>query len=447
MARGKKDVIFRMDAETGKAVVKIMQVANAMKSTEKATGKLVRQSKTAKTEMQRFGDDSSRQMRNLATSVVSVGAAIGTVTAMFAKMSQEAQVSVQRMTETATSTWKFVQLAKGDPKLLAELFAMEKTVRRQGVIEPGVSAEIVFTAASSGLLQYSPVFGGLQAAYGDTAALIAATNAVRKAGIGTNVPRIIAQGEVASGKAFAQVPGLMTAAALAGAQMKGIGGTYEEALAGTAIISEIIGAQSAGKSMRQLAMQMGKRRSKLGLTGTDFTADLRKMMAQNWTPEEMATNLGEVRAGAAFTYITGNWEKYIETRENLRGVTGEALQRTLDVEKAIPLLNLERQYRVAQAGEQLAWEARGEYAKKVDILRARRRELHLRRETFAPVRWFEDWMLAMRGWMGEPGPRPMGAFGGGPGFDVNEELERVAENLRKLNEELERSRIGREGVE
>jgi len=349
------NVTFTLDAESAKAVQGFLRVEDRQKALEQRSAQLAQRTGQHHDQAKRGSDDWSRALGGVASSYLSVGAAIGVSMKAFQAMRAEQEKAAADAKQAALGMGALAQLAGGSPQVLRELrFEAQRSMREEGMTSQEAGAlQFALTSAGKGKLRqtYARLYG--------TADPMQMLNAVATLQGAMGVAetggdrQILDKLFMASSGTKTTVQELAAAAAAAGPGGKRIGATDEETLAALAVLSR--GTSSAAESATMLE-SLSTAALKKGLTtGGGFMEIVSQLRGKRMTASQMTKFLGRVEAGNAFQLLAENEASIAELTAQLQAADVAAAAGTGDVTGGI-VASYRREYGAVRRARQVARE-------------------------------------------------------------------------------------------
>ncbi len=297
-----KDVVFHLDADTAKAVMKIMNVASATARAEKGFVKATRQGTKNIQQMESSSDKAVTAVGNMAAQYLSAAAAIGLVTKALAGANEERRKGAELTKEAFPPMARLAQMAGGDPTTYRQLESEAFKSMRQGLTAEQ-AADLQFVLRSAGMGGARGMFAGMAGTVTDIPELARSV-----AGLRAGMPAAGGGREVFNQAMIAQrlstragAPQVLMGATRAADMASKLGISPEELLTLTAITSRTMAPEMAGTALNRL-FTVGIEKGFEG-QGMGFLTGLRE---KGLSAQELRGYLGNVRAARAFGMYQAN---------------------------------------------------------------------------------------------------------------------------------------------
>ncbi len=448
-----KDVVFHMDADTAKAVMKIMNVTAASARMDKGFAKGVRSGSRNIRQVESSSDKAVKALGSMALQYLSVAAAIGIMTRAMAGANEERKKGAELVKEAFRPFARMAEMAGGDPRVYSKLESEAFKSMRQGMVAEQ-AANLQYVLRSGGMERSRGMFAGMAGIVDDIPELARSI-----AGLQASMPAAGTARQVYNQAAIAQqlstkagAPEVLMGASRAAATASQLGISPAQLQTLVAIVSRSMGPERAGTALNTL-FTVGSAKGFEG-RGMEF---LTETLGRGLSAQELQTYIGEKRAARAFgmyavniAHVSGGVARVIAGGMATPG-TGEAARMEAMAE-AHPRVGAMRRLLRARGSEAVSAMTSGEALRAMEWetfrIRATTRGRDLGHSPWD--RWMEQQLLGAAEWAGA-GPewgRPILESRTWPRarekpIDVAPEyIEALKDNTKALRGDVHTSKIG-----
>ena len=348
------DVTFTVDAETAKAVQGFLKVENRQKALQRQQARVDKQSKRTTRSASRGLDQWKGKVAGMIMTYAGLETAVGAMRDVYREVAKARREALEAGEQTATGMGKLAQLTNNPEKLQHMLGESRSSMRQVGMSRREAGA-LQFSLESAGKADKRRLYAELHGIADPQTMLEQVTTIQNALGVEETGGDMAMLGKFfrASGVSKEEVPAIARAAAMVGQGAKGIGGSDEELLAATAVLSRgEVTPERTGTRLQAFARQIAK--NPQIQSGEGMVSAAKQIQGMGLDQQGLYELLGEQRAVKGYQMLSSKLPEVERVETGLHEEHGQTYMGSVKSYRQV--FGLERLKRIAEAEKSLEQE-------------------------------------------------------------------------------------------